>query len=56
MSAFMSNFNIFFTSCLSSLASLWSWFISTILGQIFVFTIIISLFILIIYKLIHLGE
>lgn len=56
MSSFMSNFNIFFSSCLSSLGSLWSWFISTILGQIFVFTILISLFILLIYKLIHLGE
>lgn len=56
MSSFMSNFNIFLSSCLSSLGSLWSWFISTILGQIFVFITLISLFILLIYKLTHLGE
>lgn len=55
MSAFMSNFEIFMNYVLQSLSSIYSWFIGTIIGQIFIFVVIISIFIYIIYKLVGLG-
>lgn len=55
MGEFMSNFTIFLNGILSGLSLLYNWFISTILGQIFIFICVILIFIFIIYKLINLG-
>lgn len=52
MSNFMSDFNIFFTSILGGIQTLWNWLFSTVLGEIILFTIIISLFLYLIYKII----
>lgn len=48
MSGFMNDFNIFFTSILGGVQSVWTWLFSTIIGQIILFTIIIMLFIFVI--------
>lgn len=51
MQDFMNNFNIFLNFFLSGLNLIYNWFISTIIGQITLFIIIISLFIYLIVKL-----
>lgn len=52
MSEFMNDFGIFFNSILTSMQTLWTWLFSTVLGKIILFTIIISLFLFIIYLII----
>lgn len=52
MSEFMSDFGIFFNSILGSVQTLWQWLISTVFGQIITFTIIISLFLTVIFWII----
>lgn len=52
MSNFMSDFNIFFTSILGGIQTLWNWLFSTVLGEVILFTIIISLFLSLIYLII----
>lgn len=56
MSNFMNNFTIFFSAILSCLGSIWTWLMSSILGQIFIFMVLISIFCYIIYVLIHIGD
>lgn len=52
MSEFMNDFSIFFSSLLNGIQSLWNWLFSTVLGEVILFTIIISLFLTIIYWII----
>lgn len=52
MSEFMNGFNIFFNSILGAIVTLWNWLFSTVFGQIITFTIIISLFLTVIYWII----
>ena len=52
MSNFMSDFGIFFNSILGGIQTLWNWLFSTVLGEIILFTIIISLFLSLIYLII----
>lgn len=47
MSNFMNDFNIFFNMIFKSVKSLFNWFIGTTIGEIFLFTIIISIFFII---------
>ena len=56
MSNFMSNFEVFLNFFLNGIGSIYTWFMSTIIGQILIFTIIISIFIYIIYKLTEIGN
>lgn len=56
MQAFMTDFNVFLNFFLTGINSIYQWFIGTILGKILIFTIIISIFIYIIYKLTEIGE
>lgn len=51
MESFMSNFNIFLNFFLNGINLIYTWFINTIIGQILLFVIIISLFIFLIVKL-----
>ena len=44
MSNFMNDFNIFFNMIFNCIKNLFNWFTTTIIGEIFIFVIIISLF------------
>lgn len=52
MSGFMNDFNVFFSSILGCMQTLWNWLFSTVFGQIITFTILITLFLVIIYWII----
>ncbi|GEM_PF-4000857 len=56
MSTFMQNFNIFFNNILSSVSSLWTWLISTVIGQILISIILIMTFIFILNIIISIGK
>ena len=51
MQSFMNNFNIFLNFFLEGIGLIYTWFINTIIGQITLFVIIISLFIFLVVKL-----
>lgn len=44
MENFMNDFSVFFSKIFNCLTSLWNWLSSTIIGEILLFIIIISLF------------
>ena len=44
METFMNNFSIFFSKIFESVQNLWNWYISTIIGQVTIFILIITLF------------
>lgn len=52
MASFMSDFSTFFNYILASIQTFWNWLFSTVLGEIILFTILISLFIYIVYLII----
>lgn len=52
MASFMSDFSTFFNYILAALQTFWNWLFSTVLGEIILFVILISLFIYIIYLII----
>ena len=52
MASFMSDFSTFFNYILAAIQTLWNWLFSTVLGEIILFTVLISLFIYIIYLII----
>ena len=56
MESFMYDFNIFLNFFINGISLIWNWLISTILGKIIVFLVIISIFIFIIYKLVGIGD
>lgn len=56
MSTFMENFNIFLQYFLQAIGNIYNWFIGTIIGQITIFIIIISIFIYIVYKIVGIGD
>lgn len=56
MSTFMQNFNIFFNNILSSVSRLWTWLISTVIGQILISIILIMTFIFILNIIISIGK
>ena len=47
MQNFMNDFNIFLNSFLNGVKSIFNWFISTAIGEIFLFVILIFIFIFI---------
>lgn len=56
MENFMSDFNVFLNFFINGINLIWNWLISTILGKIIIFTVIISIFIYIINKLVSIGD
>lgn len=44
METFMNNFSIFFTKIFEGIQTFWNWYISTIIGQVTIFILIIVLF------------
>ncbi len=48
MQELMNDFQVFFSGIFSCLTSLWNWLISTTLGEIILFVVLISIFIFII--------
>ena len=44
METFMNNFSIFFNKLFEGVQTFWNWYISTIIGQITIFTLLIALF------------
>ena len=56
MQNFMTNFNTFLGFFMSGLSIVYNWLINTIIGQIMIFVIIISIFIYIIAKLVEIGD
>ena len=56
MSTFVSNFALFFNAFLGAVSDTWTWLISTIIGQVIVFMVIISLFMFLFSKLTKVDE
>ena len=44
METFMNNFSIFFNKLFEGVQTFWNWYISTIIGQITIFILLIALF------------
>lgn len=55
MAQFMADFSIYLSSILSGLSLIYNWFISTILGEMFLFNLFIIIFITIIIYLVFIG-
>ena len=56
MENFMNDFEIFFTKIFSALTSLWNWLTGTIVGEILLFIIIISLFLFLINLIVNFKD
>lgn len=56
MQTFMNEFLLFFETLLSCMGSVWNWLISTTLGEILIFIILISIFIFVIKMLVSLKD
>lgn len=56
MTSFLSDFNIFFNSIYNMITTFFAWMISTVLGEIILFDIIISLFITVVYLIINMKN
>ncbi len=56
MENFMADFNVFLSFFINGISLIWNWLISTILGKIIIFVVIISIFIYIINKLVSIGD
>lgn len=56
MATFLNDFTLFFNTIFELMMNFWNWFSSTILGEIIIFTIIIGLFIGIIYLIIQMKN
>lgn len=44
MAKFVSDFGIFFNKIFECIITFWNWFISTVLGEIIIFIVLVSLF------------
>lgn len=44
MNSFLNDFSVFFNKMFDCVVSIWNWLISTTIGEIIIFTIIISFF------------
>ena len=53
MSNFLNDFNIFLNFIITSIGSIYNWLISTVLGEILLFIVIISIFLFVIYLIIN---
>ena len=56
MQSLMNDFNTFFNSMLTCLSNLWSWIMDTVLGEILLFVIIISIFFFIMFLIVDLKN
>lgn len=56
MENFMNDFTIFFNKIFECIKNLWNWFSSSIIGEIFFFIIIISLFLFILNLIIDFKD
>ena len=56
MDKFMQDFLIFFSTILAAITDFWLWFSGTIIGQIILFTLMISMFLWVIKLIIDLKE
>lgn len=44
MSTFINDFNIFFSGIFSGIQTFWNWFSTTVIGEVILFIVIISVF------------
>lgn len=49
MSSLLSDYKIFFSSVFDSIKNIYNWIFTTAIGEVYLFTIIIAMFFLIIY-------
>ena len=56
MKEFISDFNIFFNGIFGAIQTLWNWLFSTVLGKVILFTVLISIFIFIIWAIIDFKQ
>lgn len=56
MKEFISDFNIFFNGIFGAIQTLWNWLFSTVLGKVVLFTVLISIFIFIIWAIIDFKQ
>ena len=56
MQNFVNDFGIFFSAIFNCIKSFWNWFISTTLGEILLFIILISLFLFIINLIVNFKD
>lgn len=56
MENFLSDFNLFLSFFINGINLIWNWLISTIIGKILIFVLIISIFIYLINKFVELGD
>lgn len=56
MNNFISDFRVFYSGIIGCINSFWSWFMSSIIGEIFIFIILLSLFLFIINLFINFKD
>lgn len=56
MNDFLSDFNVFLTFFINAINLIWNWLLSTIVGKIIIFILIISVFIYLISKFVSIGD
>lgn len=56
MKEFINDFNVFFNGIFGAIQTLWNWLFSTVLGKVVLFTVLISIFIFIIWAIIDFKQ
>ena len=56
MQQFVNDFSIFFNKMFECIISMWNWIISTTLGEIIIFLVLISIFLLLINQFINFKD
>ena len=56
MATFLEDFKIFFRTIFDLMIVFWEWLSTTIIGEIIIFTILIGIFVGIIYLIIHMKD
>lgn len=56
MTTFLNDFTLFYNTIFELMINFWNWFSGTILGEIIIFTVIISLFVGVIYLIVHMKD
>ena len=56
MQSFVNDFGIFFGAIFNCIKSFWNWFISTTMGEIILYTILISIFFLIVNLIVNFKD
>ena len=53
MSNFLNDFNIFLNFIITTMSTIYNWLVSTVLGEIILFVVIISIFLFVIHLIIE---